>query len=94
MTPDANEVEFDCTDCGVPVVAICPPPNFARRCAGCQWLTELPPMPAEELTALRNYMIERGIIGFAEPRCPHAGDAGLGGGIIPAAASIAAVIED
>lgn len=54
--------EFDCVDCGASVVRLTPPGNGQMRCAGCQWLTELPPMDAEEKMKLRRHMARYGII--------------------------------
>jgi hypothetical protein len=53
--------EFDCADCGAPVVWVTPPPS--HRCAGCLWLLELPPMDAAEKAELRAYMLDQHIIG-------------------------------
>lgn len=65
--------EFDCADCGCPVslFPVGTPPDgwHPTRCAGCQWLFELPELmdPAEK-AELRAYMAKRGIIGTAEFR--------------------------
>lgn len=56
-------VEFDCADCGLHVVSLVPPHNPARRCAGCQWLLDTPHASAPEKAALRQVLIERGVIG-------------------------------
>ena len=60
-------LEFDCPDCGVHVVSMVGPHNPWRRCAGCQFLIDLPPhVSVEDRAELRRYMLERHIIGTGE----------------------------
>lgn len=57
-----TEWEFDCEDCGAPVVYFVKPP--ANRCAGCQFLVDLPDtVTAEQKAELRRELLERGVIG-------------------------------
>ena len=52
---------FECVDCDLTVVSIAPPHNPDRRCAGCQWLADLP--PAADTAELRAHMVSLGGIG-------------------------------
>lgn len=61
-----DPIEFDCQDCGLHVISIGPRHHPAHRCAGCQWLAETV-MPPEQRAGLRKEMLERGVIGTAEP---------------------------
>ena len=61
--PD-HGVEFDCIDCGLHVICIVPPPQPRQRCAGCQWLADLPNEADRE--GLRKIMLANGTIGTGE----------------------------
>ena len=63
---DDDGVEFDCIDCELHVVSICPPHNPWKRCHGCQLLAEVARPFEREL--LRNEMQAIGMIGA--PRAP------------------------
>lgn len=64
--PDMS-LAFDCADCGLHVISIVPPHNPARRCAGCQWLADLPAeVPEAERAALRRHMLNIDAIGSGE----------------------------
>jgi hypothetical protein len=54
-------LEFDCTDCGLHIISIGPRHNPERRCAGCQWLAELPDSPDKPV--LRQHLLDTGVIG-------------------------------
>ena len=57
-----DEIEFDCVDCGLHVLSMAPPHNPACRCAGCQWLSEMPGVAAEKAT-VRQVLREIGVTG-------------------------------
>jgi hypothetical protein len=63
--------EFDCTDCGVHVVSVAPPHNPAHRCAGCQWLHDVPESVTQAYAdELRQTLKRLGVIGSGDPACP------------------------
>lgn len=58
-----GEHEFDCVDCGQHVISF-GPHSSPTRCAGCQWLADLPEsMRPSERAELRENMVKRGVIG-------------------------------
>lgn len=70
-------IEFVCADCDFNVISIGPVHNAEHRCAGCQWIAELPDPAYRE--GLRRELAARGIIGTPKRagldayRCPSCG---------------------
>jgi hypothetical protein len=73
----AGGEEFDCIDCGAPIVRFGGWPDQPKRCAGCEFLTWIDDAPTR--AAMRAHMLRDGIIGPDE--------AGSAAGQSPAAAS-------
>ncbi len=61
MSDDVTH-EYDCIDCGCPVVRFGHWPDLvAKRCAGCEFLTWIP--DETKRAEMRALMLERGAIG-------------------------------
>ena len=63
--PD-HSLKFECNDCDHLVFSAGPVHNPNRRCAGCQFISEMPD-PAER-EQLRAWMAEHDVIGTPRPR--------------------------
>jgi hypothetical protein len=61
----SEPAEFDCIDCGLHVFAFGRPPSTKDRCAGCQWLAEIP--DTDHRAVLRAQLVERAVIGAPAP---------------------------
>lgn len=63
--PQSYPTEFNCSDCGVHVELLRPPPMPGDRCPNCQWIAAI--TDPERRAAMRSQLIEHAAIGAPLP---------------------------